>query len=153
MTVTKATPTITTAAPARAAQSAPRSTTRRTVSGGDNPTGTVTFSLFAPSNPTCANSEGSAGSVQTVTVPLGTNGSASSAASRYTTTEVGTYNWIAKYSGDANNKSVSTACSDEQVTIGKDPTSVTTAASAGGAPGIALHDTAKVTGRSCRPAR
>ena len=116
------------------------------VSGGDNPTGTVTFSLFAPSNPTCANTEGSAGAVQTVTVPLGTNGSASSVASPYTTIEVGTYNWIAKYSGDANNKSVSTACGDEQVTIGKDPTSVATAASAGGAPGVALHDTAKVTG-------
>jgi hypothetical protein len=117
------------------------------VSGGVNPTGTVTFSLFSPSNPTCSIGEGSTGSVQTVTVPLGTDGSASSAAMPYTTVEVGTYNWIAKYSGDANNKSVSTACTDEQVTVGKDPTSVTTAASAGGAPGITLHDTAKVTGR------
>jgi len=116
------------------------------VSGGANPTGTVTFSLFAPSNPTCASTEGSAGSVQTVTVPLGSNGAATSAGTPYSTIAVGTYNWIAEYSGDANNVSVSTACTDEQVTVGKDPTSVTTAASAGGTTGIALHDTAKVTG-------
>jgi Bacterial Ig-like domain (group 3) len=145
VTITKATPTITTAA----SDGGPIGTQihdTAQVSGGDNPTGTVTFSLFAPSNPTCAGGEGSTGAVQTVTVPLGTNGSATSAGTPFTTTEVGTYNWIAKYSGDADNKSVSTACTDEQVTIGKDPTSVTTAASAGGAPGIALHDTARVTG-------
>jgi hypothetical protein len=116
------------------------------VSGGVNPTGTVTFSLFSPSNPTCSNGDGSTGSAQTVTVPLGSDGSASSAAMPYATTEVGTYNWIASYSGDAKHKGVSTVCADEQVTVGKDPTSVTTAASEGGAPGVALHDTAKVTG-------
>jgi hypothetical protein len=141
----KATPTITTAA----SKGGPIGTQihdTALVSGGVNPTGTVTFSLFAPSNPTCSNGEGTTGSVQMVTVPLGANGSASSAAMPYTTLEVGTYNWIAKYSGDANNKSVSTVCTDEQVAIGKDGTSVTTVASAGGAPGAAIHDTARVTG-------
>jgi hypothetical protein len=145
VTFTRATPTITTVA----SKGGPIGTMihdTAQVSGGMNPTGTVTFLLFAPSNPTCASSEGSAGTVQTVTVPLGANGSATSAGSPYTTIEIGTYNWIAKYSGDAGNKSVSTACNDEQVSIGKDPTSVVTAASAGGAPGVALHDTAKVTG-------
>jgi hypothetical protein len=115
------------------------------VSGGANPTGTVTFSLYPPSNPSCTNGD-SSGAVQTVTVPLGSDGSASSAGTPFTTTEVGTYNWIARYSGDANNLSVSTACTDEQVTVGKDPTSVATTASAGGAPGITIHDSAKVTG-------
>lgn len=116
------------------------------VSGGVNPTGSISFSLYPPSNPNCSSAEGSPGAVQTVTVPLGANGSASSAVSPYSTLDAGTYNWVAKYSGDATNKSVSSACTDEQVTIGKDPTSVTTAATAGGVPGIALHDTAKVTG-------
>jgi hypothetical protein len=145
VTLTKATPTIVTVA----SKGGPIGTQihdTAQVSGGANPTGTVTFSLFAPSNPTCANTEGSAGAVQTVTVPLGSNGSATSAGTPYTTIAVGTYNWIAKYSGDANNVSVSTACTDEQVNVGKDPTSVTTVASAGGSTGIALHDTAKVTG-------
>jgi hypothetical protein len=116
------------------------------VTGGANPTGTVTFHLFSPSNPTCSNGENSGGAVQTVKVPLGSNGSATSAGTPYTTTEIGTYNWIATYNGDANNMSVSTACTDEQVTVGTDPTSVATVASAGGAPGVTLHDTATVTG-------
>jgi hypothetical protein len=144
VTFTKATPTISTAA----SQGGPIGTQihdTAQVSGGSNPTGTVTFKLFPPSNPTCNNEEGGS-PVQTVTVPLGSNGSATSAGTPYTTTSVGTYNWIARYSGDQNNVSVSTACNDEQVTVGKDPTSVATAASAGGSPGVALHDTAKVTG-------
>lgn len=144
VTFTKATPTIVTTA----SHGGPVGTQihdSAQVSGGDNPTGTVTFRLFAPSNPTCASGDAS-GAVQTVIVPLGSSGSATSAGTPFTTTEIGTYNWIATYSGDANNTGVSTACNDEQVTVGKDPTSVTTAASAGGAPGIALHDTAKVTG-------
>jgi hypothetical protein len=116
------------------------------LSGGVNPTGTVTFTLFPPSNPTCSTGEGSTGAVQTVTVPLGTDGSASSAGTPYTTTEVGVYNWVATYSGDANNLSATTSCSAEQVTIGKDPTTVATVASPGGKAGTAIHDTAKVTG-------
>jgi hypothetical protein len=115
------------------------------VSGGANPTGTVTFFLYPPSDQTCTNNE-NAGWVQKVTVPLGSNGSASSAGTPYTTTEVGVYNWIAVYSGDSNNKGATTACTDEQVTVGKDPTSVTTAASAGGVTGTVIHDSAKVTG-------
>ena len=144
VTSTKATPTITTTA----SQGGPIGTTihdTAQVSGGANPTGTVTFKLFAPSNPTCASGD-SSGAVETVVAPLGANGSATSAGTPFTTNEIGTYNWTATYSGDANNTSASTACNDEQVTVGKDPTSVTTVASAGGAPGIALHDTAKVIG-------
>jgi hypothetical protein len=145
VTVTKATPSISTGS----SKGGPIGTMihdTAQVSGGVNPTGTVTFFLYAPSNPTCANSEGSAGTVQTVTVPLSAGGSATSAGSPYTTVESGTYNWIAKYSGDSRNKSVSTACNDEQVSVGKDGTAVTTIASAGGAPGVTLHDSAKVTG-------
>ena len=115
------------------------------VSGGDNPTGTVTFHLFPPSDQSCTSGD-APGWVQSVTVALGSDGSASSAGTPYTTTEVGTYNWIAIYSGDANNNSATTACSDEQVTIGKDPTSVSTIASAGGVVGTVIHDSAKVTG-------
>ncbi len=144
VTFTKATPTIVTVASTGGPVGTQIHDTAQ-VSGGATPTGTVTFSLYSPSNPTCINSD-AMGAVQTVTVPLGSNGSASSAGTPYSTNETGTYNWIATYNGDANNVSVSTACTDEQVTVGKDPTSVTTAASAGGSTGIALHDTAKVTG-------
>ena len=116
------------------------------VSGGDNPTGTVTFELFPPSNQTCTINEGGAGFVQSVTVTLGAGGSASSASSPFTTTAVGTYNWVATYSGDANNKGASTSCSNEPVTIGMDPSALSTTASAGGPTGTVIHDTATVTG-------
>ncbi len=115
------------------------------VSGGDNPTGTVTFSLFSPSNSTCSSEDGG-GSLQDVTVALGSDGSASSAGSPFTTTSVGTYHWIATYSGDANNKGASTSCSDEPVAIGVDPSALSTTASSGGNTGTVIHDTAKVTG-------
>ena len=144
MTFTKASPAITTTASNGGPVGTQIHDTAQ-VSGGANPTGTVTFFLYAPSNPTCASGDAS-GAVQTVIAPLGSNGSATSAGTPYTTTVVGTYNWIATYNGDSNNQSVSTACNDEQVTVGKDPTSVATTASAGGAPGIAIHDSAKVTG-------
>jgi len=114
------------------------------VSGGNHPTGTVTFFLYPPSDPTCT-SDDTSGWVQKETVALSEFGSATSAATPFTTTEAGVYNWIATYSGDANNNSVSTSCMDEQVTIGTDPTAVTTAASAGGVVGTLIHDTAKVT--------
>ena len=118
------------------------------VSGGDNPTGTVTFFLYSPSNATCSTNEDGAGAVWSGTFALGSDGSASSAGSPFTTTEIGTYNWIATYSGDADNKGASTACSDESVTIGMDPSSMTTTASAGGSTGTVIHDTATVTGSS-----
>ncbi|MGA7988546.1 MAG: hypothetical protein WCB51_09135 [Candidatus Dormiibacterota bacterium] len=118
------------------------------VSGGDNPTGTVTFFLFSPSNATCNTNEDGAGAIWSDTVALGEDGSASTAGSPFTTTEIGTYNWIATYSGDANNKAASTACSDEPVTIGLDPSSMTTSASSGGPTGTIIHDTATVTGSS-----
>ena len=114
------------------------------VSGGNNPTGTVTFFLYPPSDPTCTSGD-TAGWVQKETVTLDEDGSATSAGTPFTTTETGVYNWIATYSGDANNNGASTSCMDEQVTIGKDPTAVTTAASAGGVVGTQIHDTAKVT--------
>jgi hypothetical protein len=118
------------------------------VSGGDNPTGTVTFFLFSPSDATCSTNEDGAGAIWSGSVALGADGSASSAGSPFTTTEVGTYNWIATYSGDANNKGASTACSDEPVVIGMDPSSMTTTASSGGPTGTVIHDTATVTGSS-----
>ena len=118
------------------------------VSGGDNPTGTVTFFLYSPSNATCSANENGGGAIWSGSVALGSDGSASSAGSPFTTTEVGTYNWIATYSGDANNKGASTACSDEPVSIGVDPSSMTTTASSGGPTGTVIHDTANVTGGS-----
>ncbi|HUQ77911.1 MAG TPA: hypothetical protein VM427_03420 [Patescibacteria group bacterium] len=77
-----------------------------TVTGGYNPTGTVTFRLYAPSDQEC---DGSA--VFTDTVALGADGTATSG--DYNVTVMGNYHWVASYSGDANNESASGACGDE----------------------------------------
>jgi Bacterial Ig-like domain (group 3) len=116
------------------------------VSGGDNPTGTVSFFLYAPNNATCSNADDAPGFVQKVTVPLGADGSASGAGTPFTTTAVGTYHWIATYSGDANNGGATSGCSDEAVVVTKDGTTISTTPSAGGATGTKISDVAKVAG-------
>src|SRR5262249_52702467 len=80
-----------------------RLTDSATLSGGFNPTGTITFTLFAPNSNT---------GVDTETVTVNGNGT-------YTTpngflpTGTGTYEWVASYSGDANNNPVASPKGDE----------------------------------------
>jgi hypothetical protein len=81
------------------------------VTDGMNPGGTVTFSLYGPTDPTC----GSA-SIFSSTVALGGDGTAKSA-SFSGTSKAGTYNWIAVYNGDSNNVSSNDKCGDEPVNI------------------------------------
>jgi uncharacterized repeat protein (TIGR01451 family) len=82
-----------------------------TLAGGVNPTGTITFNLFAPGDTTCATS------IATSSVTVSGNGVYTSTAA--TANAAGTYRWIASYSGDANNAAVATACSDpeQQATV------------------------------------
>jgi LPXTG-site transpeptidase (sortase) family protein len=90
------------------------------LTGGDSPTGPVTFRLYPPSDPTCLGSP-----VYTEAV----------AAAPYATTtgfsanDLGTYHWTAYYSGDGNNGPASSNCSAEPVTITKPTPSITTLAS------------------------
>ncbi len=86
------------------------------VTGGNSPTGTVTFALYGPGDTSCTGTNLAAGHSGFANVPL-TCGSATSAA--FTTTQVGTYNWTASYSGDANNNPAVSACGSEQVTVTK----------------------------------
>ena len=71
------------------------------LSGGFNPTGTVTFTLFNPSNV----------AVYTDVVTVSGNGTYTTAAGNnpggYLPTVTGTYLWTATYSGDANNQGAS----------------------------------------------
>jgi hypothetical protein len=82
------------------------------LSGGDGPTGQITFSLYDRSDETCSEA------------PIFTDDQTVSGAGTYqsadfTPTGIGTYRWIAVYSGDANNNPASTACNDsgESVTV------------------------------------
>jgi uncharacterized repeat protein (TIGR01451 family) len=82
------------------------------LTGGFDPTGSITFSLYAPGvDPTV----GPATYMETVT---GVNGDGT-----YQTTvgfvanATGTWHWVATYNGDSNNNSVSSGPLDEPVTI------------------------------------
>jgi hypothetical protein len=139
--VTQATPTIATApSPASGAVGTPIHDTA-TVSGGVNPTGTVTFNLYAPDDTACDPEVREP--IFTSTKPL-VGGNATS--DPFTPTAVGTYNWVATYAGDANNKTVSSGCGDEPVTLGAASPTIATHPSAGGVVGTAIFDTATISG-------
>ena len=81
------------------------------LSSGYFPTGTITFQLYAPNGTTV---------VDTEMVTVSGNGTYSTPTG-YTPptsgTVTGTYQWVASYSGDGNNKPVSTNTGDEPVTV------------------------------------
>jgi hypothetical protein len=118
-----------------------------TVSGGQSPTGTVTFNLYD-------NPNGTGTPLFTDTEPL-SNGSATSAG--FTTTATGTDYWVATYNGDSNNNSVTSGTSDEPVTItGQTPTIGTSQQPTSATVGSSIADQATVTGAagpgfSCPP--
>jgi uncharacterized repeat protein (TIGR01451 family) len=72
---------------------------------GYSPTGSVTFTVYGPNDANCSGAGTAVGSGQ-----LDANGDATSP--DYTPTAVGTYRWIASYSGDGNNNTVSGNCND-----------------------------------------
>jgi hypothetical protein len=115
-----------------------------TVSGGDNPGGTVTFYFFHPGT-TCS-STGSGADFVDGPISLSA-GSATSDLVTFST--AGTYQWVAAYSGDANNAGVHTNCGDEPVTVSKATPTVTTSCEndecGGVSPVTGLSDTATVT--------
>jgi uncharacterized repeat protein (TIGR01451 family) len=91
-----------------------------TLTGGDAPTGTITWNVFAAGT-SCAKALG--------TVSVMVNGDGVYNSPDFTPSATGTYQWVATYSGDANNGSVATLCTDpnEQSTVQNAP-----------APGISL---------------
>lgn len=112
------------------------------VSGGANPTGTVTFSLYGPGDTTCSTDLVSGPGF--TDVPL-SGGAATSA--DFATNAVGTYHWVATYNGDSNNNPISSNCADEAVVVQAASPSITTAASPASGPlGTAIADSATVSG-------
>jgi hypothetical protein len=87
---------------------------KATVSGGDSPSGTVTFNLYS-------NSAGTGTALFTDTETL-SGGTATSKS--YTPTAAGTDYWVAIYNGDANNNGVTGVTNVEPVSITKAPSSL-----------------------------
>jgi N-acetylneuraminic acid mutarotase len=108
-----------------------------TVSGGDSPSGTVTFNLYNNPNATGA-------PLFTDTEPL-SGGSATSAS--YTTAATGTDYWVATYNGDSNDNPVSSGNADEPVTISAATPSISTSPQpASGTVGSSIADKATLSG-------
>jgi hypothetical protein len=114
-----------------------------TLSGGYNPTGSITFKLWGPSETaTCTGDP-----IFTADVTVNGNGSYDSP--DYTTTAAGTYYWTAEYSGDGNNEDASTSCGDanESSTVNQETPTITTTPNPWSAGlGDTLNDTATLSG-------
>jgi uncharacterized repeat protein (TIGR01451 family) len=115
VTITPATPSINTSQQPPTATVGTSIADKAMVSGGFNPTGTVTFNLY--NNP---NATGPA--LFTDTEPL-VGGMATSAG--YTATATGTDYWVATYNGDSNNNAVTSGTALEPVTITAPKVSIT----------------------------
>jgi uncharacterized repeat protein (TIGR01451 family) len=132
----KATPSINTRQQPASATVGSSIADQATVSGGINPTGTVTFNLYD-------NPNGTGTLLFTDTEPLA-GGTATSAG--YTTTATGTDYWVATYNGDSNNNPVSSGTADEPVTISPATPSITAGGRVASCPGEPLSATATVSG-------
>src|SRR5271163_1580454 len=77
-----------------------------TLTGGFDLTGSITWRLYGPGDPTCSNPNAPSVTVTDV------SGDGSYTSPPLTPTQAGTYHWVATYDGDANNNAVSGICSD-----------------------------------------
>jgi hypothetical protein len=89
----------------------------KTLSGGTNPAGTITFTLYGPNDDFCT-----LGAIFT-SPPVTVNGNGDYGSGPYTPTAAGTYRWIAAYSGDGSNAPSTTLCNDlnESVVVAATP--------------------------------
>jgi hypothetical protein len=116
-----------------------------TLSGGSSPGGTIEFDLYGPDPTTCT---GTPVATRTAGVDSG-NGIYGSGP--VTPTAVGTYHWLATYSGDTGNAAAGPgSCSDpsEAVTITLAQPGLSTNASGGVTVGGSVSDSAAVAGGS-----
>jgi len=139
-TFTKASPSISTQASAATTVGTPIKDTA-TLSGGFNPTGTITFRLYGPAQTTCTGTP-----IFTSSVTVSGNKAYTSA--NYTPTQPGTYRWVATYNGDAKNLTATHACNaaNENVVISKKSPTLNTQASPTVTLGNPIFDTATLAG-------
>ncbi|MGW4163263.1 Ig-like domain-containing protein [Streptomyces sp. NPDC004788] len=110
------------------------------LAGGDNPTGSITFTAF--DNDQCS---GTPVFTNTVT---GVSGNGDYTSQPFTPTQVGTYYWMASYSGDANNTGSTTPCraANESSVVAKiRPTIATTLSASQVVIGGQVHDSATLS--------
>lgn len=70
---------------------------------GQNPTGTISMSLYGPGDTTCSGTP-----VYVANMPV--NGSGPYSSGNFTPTQTGTYRWVSQYSGDSYNSAFTSPC-------------------------------------------
>jgi hypothetical protein len=104
-----------------------------------NGSGSVSIELYGPGDPGCTTP------LLNDTFILVTSGGPFDTlifADQFVATDPGIYQWTASFSGDGHNAAVSTACGDEPVAVGGNPTITATAAPAATTTGSRLQDSA-----------
>jgi hypothetical protein len=104
VTVTRATPSLATAASSSVSVGGGISDTARLI-GGYSPTGSITFKLYPPGDTTCSLSP-----IATFFTPIGEEARFKS--SSYTALAEGQYLWVASYSGDSRNLPAEGKCGE-----------------------------------------
>ena len=142
--VTQGGATITTSATSGTIGSAIGDTATVSGSAGPVPTGTVTFTLYGPGNPTCAGAPPFTSGPHPLTggpPPTATSGP-------FTPTVVGSYQWVASYSGDANYAPVTSPCNapGETSVVSAGVATLSGTALSPVSIGNPIRDTATVTG-------
>jgi uncharacterized repeat protein (TIGR01451 family) len=110
-----------------------------TLSGSNSATGSITWKIYSSSDTKCSNALGA--------VSEGVNGDGTYTSPAYTPNAPGSYQWVATYSGDAQNLSAVTSCNDpnEQSLVSPATPSIVTHATSNTA-GAPIHDVAVLTG-------
>jgi hypothetical protein len=103
-----------------------------------NASGTITFKAY---------SDAACQTLVFTSAAVTVNGPNDYTSGPYTPTAVGTYYWIASYSGDPNNTGITGACGDagESSVVNKAAPTLATTPSAGGTVGVTLNDSATLT--------
>jgi hypothetical protein len=104
-----------------------------------NGSGSVSIELYGPGDPGCTNPL-----LNDTFILVTSDGPFETLifAHQYVATVPGIYQWTASFSGDGNNTAASTACGDEPVAVGGNPTMTATAAPAATTTGSRLQDSA-----------
>jgi hypothetical protein len=87
--------------------------------GYNSPTGTITFDLYGPNDPTCTGTPVFTSGAVSLVNEFAESGTFTATS----TTGAGVYHWVASYSGDPDNSAVSGACGDagQSVTVTSAP--------------------------------
>ena len=108
-TVVSAAPTLTTQA-SPSVQTADAISDMATLSGGMNPTGTITFFVYGPDDSTC-------GAPPAFTSAVSVTGNGQYNSGPFFPSQPGTYYFVANYSGDDNNKAFASVCNDTNESV------------------------------------